>query len=1091
MQGHIRLHTGNRLEVLADRLADVVARPLADPLDQEVIVVQSRGMERWLTMQLAERLGSWANCRYPFPNALAWEMFRQTIDALPDENPYAPEVIAWRLMEIFPNCIGMPCFEPLRSYLAGTSSELKLYQLAGQIADLFDQYTIFRPKMLAAWESGRSCDRCRWQAELWRMLASLQPAHHRGTLLLEFQRTMGSKKPLTGKIPERISVFGIPTLPPFHIEILSALACRTEVNLFLLNPCREHWFLISSKKEKARSAIRSHQQPGLFDPLDEDNPLLASMGAQGRDFHGFLYDGFQLDEGGGGVFIKPEGNDILQRIQSEILELTDGTSPGGQHSIAEDDRSLQLHSCHSPLREVETLHDRLLELFETTPGLAPRDILVMIPRIDEYAPYITAVFGGAGDEGQRIPYAIADRSVTCTASLVRGFLSLLDLAESRCGASQVLDLLEHPAVSRRFGMERAGLMAARRWVTESGIRWGVDVGDRTGEGLPPFSENSWRVGLDRLLLGYALQGDGRTLYSGILPYADMEGSDARLLGGLLEFTNLLFTFRGERGAVRSPIDWADYLTGLLGSFFIADDELQPELALLTTSFAELRKGSDYGFTGRIGLAVVRSWLLRRLDRDPPGYGFLAGRVTFCAMLPMRSIPFRVIAMLGMDDGIFPRRDSPSGFDLMAAFPRRCDRSMRNEDRYLFLEALLSARDALYISYVGQSSRDNASLPPSVLVSELLDYAERSFTLPGSVDDDRRSLVRNRLVIKHHLQPFHADYFSSGNPRLFSYSEENCRAAESRHEGGGGSRLLAGLPLALPSIDHWIVTLDQLSFFLRSPAGHFLRNRLGIRLERITAPVEDNEPFGVDPLADYLLCGELVDQILSGGDAGMLANPFRARGVLPPGGQGRVAFEALRERAEHFAATVRPLVTEKELAPLPLDILLGDCRLTGRISGIHPGGLVRYRCARRKAKDLLACWVEHLALNMSAPAGYPCGSILVAIDGIWRFSPLQKPADLLAELLDYYRQGLCEPLPFFPECSLAFSEEPGRADKVIAAWNGSEWEGRKRPGEREKDQAFDLCFVSMTAEALFASERFRNISSAVYSPVLASLKGEEP
>ncbi len=1089
MRGPIRLHSGNRLEVLADRLAEVVARPPSDPLVQELIVVQSRGMERWLTMQLAERLGSWANCRYPFPNALAWEMFKLAFDTLPDENPYSPDAIAWRLMEILPDCNEKPGFEPLRSYLSGTSSELKHFQLARQIADLFDQYTIFRPRMLAAWESGRSCVQCRWQAELWKMLVAVEPTPHRGRLLLEFRKTMGSKKQLLGKIPERISVFGIPSLPPYHMEILSALACRTEVNLFLLNPCREHWFLISSTKEKARSAIRSRQQPGLFDSLDEDNPLLASMGSQGRDFHGFLYDGFQLDEGGGGLFLQPEGGGILQRIQSEILNLTDGTATTVKHPIAGDDRSLQLHSCHSPLREVEVLHDRLLELFETTPGLAPRDILVMTPRIDDYAPYISAVFGGPGDDGRRIPYAIADRSVTSTASLVRGFLSLIDLAESRCGASQVLDLLEHPAVSRRFGMDRGGLTTVRQWVTDSGIRWGVDAEDRICEGLPPFSENSWRVGLDRLLLGYALQGDGTTLFSGILPYADLEGGEARLLGELLEFTDLLFAFRRERGVQRSLFEWADYLASLLESFFLPDDGLQRELTLLTATFAELRKGRDFGFSGRIGLAVVRSWLLQQLERDNPGQGFLAGKVTFCAMLPMRSIPFRVIAMIGMDDGIFPRRDSPSGFDLMAAFPNRCDRSIRNEDRYLFLEALLSARDALYISYVGQSSRDNAPLPPSVLVSELLDYAERSFRLSGSEDDDMRSLVRNRLVIKHHLQPFHPAYFSSDNPRFFSYSEDNCRAAESRLEGGGESRLFAGLPLAPPAKEEWIVTLDELALFLRSPAGHFLRNRLGIRVDRITAPVEDNEPFSVDPLAGYLLCDELVDRILSGGDAGTLADSFRARGLLPPAGQGRVAFEALREKAERFAATVAPLVAEKELEPLQLDVQLGDFRLTGRVGGIHPGGLVRHRSARSKSKYLLSCWLEHLALNLAAPSGYPRGSSLVALDCISSFSPLQDPGTILMDLLDLYRQGLCEPLPFFPECSFVFSEEPERTDKVVTVWNGSEW-GGGHPGERAKDQAFDLCFGRMAPEALFTSDRFREISDAVYGPLLVSLQGGE-
>ena len=1081
MRGTITLHTSNRLELLADRLAAQMARPLSNPLAQEVIVVQSRGMERWLAMALAGRLGVWANCRYPFPNALAWEAFRAVLPEIPEENPLAPERTAWRLMELIPPLIGEPAFLPLAHYLADDPGGLKLYQLASQVADLFDQYTLFRPEMLDGWETGRDCDRCRWQAILWRLLVGRAGGRHRGSLLREFCRTMAGSAPLPASLPERIAVFGIPALPRYHSEILSALAGRTEVHLFLLNPCSEHWFQIVSEGEKSRRLVHS-TLAGSDAYLESGNPLLASLGRQGRDFFDLLYDSAPLDEGEGGSFVAPEGDGLLHRLQGDILSLVDATERRAERpQIAPDDCSLQIHSCHSPLREIEVLHDRLLALFEAHPGLTPRDVVVMIPRIDEYAPYISAVFGG-GEERRSIPFSIADRSVTGAGSLVRAFLALLDLAESRCGASQVLDLLAHPAIARRFELSVDDLATVRRWVTESGIRWGVDGEDRGREGLPPFAENSWRAGLERLLLGYALPGAGLTLYRDILPYDDLEGSEARLLGGLVAFTDALFGLKEAFARPRRPQEWAAYLRTLLERFFSVDDRLLGEQTQLTAAFAELGRATEAGFTGSIGPAVVRSWLNRQLERDKGLHGFLGGGVTFCAMLPMRSIPFRVVALVGMNDGLFPRQNRPPGFDLMAAAPRRGDRSIRDEDRYLFLEAILSARDCLYLGYVGQSSRDNGILPPSVLVSELLDYVERSSMVAGVPEAGQREAVRQRLVTRHHLHPFHPAYFREGAGRLFSYSAENCRAAQTRQQGGEPAGFLDGLPLPLPADLPETIPLERLIAFLRSPAEHFLRNRLGIRLERVAAPMEDREPFAVDGLDDYLLANELVEQLLAGNDADRLGPVFRGRGLLPPGGQGRVAFGKLRSRAEQFTRQVAPLVAQEPLHPLDAALPVGSRLLAGRIDGIRPAGLVRYRCARLKARDLLSLWVEHLVLNAVAPAGYPLRSRLVMRDASRSFAPVPGAAELLAALAELYLQGLCAPLPFFPETSLALCLHPDRPVKAVAVWSGSS----HSRGEGE-DPAFDRCFGRIDPAGICTSPGCGELAMAIYGPLLACLE----
>jgi exodeoxyribonuclease V gamma subunit len=738
---------------------------------------------------------------------------------------------------------------------------------------------------------------------------------------------------------------------------------------------------------------------------------------------------------------------------------------------------------------VEVLHDRLLDLFETVPGLVPRDVIVMTPQIDDYAPFIAAVFGGVKDSARRIPYAVADRTLASGGSLVWAFLELFDIIDSRFEASRIMDLLENRFVAARFGLDDDGLAAARRWITESGIRWGIDAADRQEEGLPPFAENSWTEGLDRLLLGYAMPGDGTSLFSGILPFSDIEGGEARHLGGVITFAEALFARHRSQQTYCTPTEWACYLSELLTTFFLPDDEVQAEHLFLVSSFDELRKKSgDAGFTGTITLAVVRTWLMERLSTAGVAEGFLTGRVTFCAMLPMRSIPFRVVALLGMNDGLFPRQHRPSGFDLMAAAPKRCDRSIRNEDRYLFLESLLSARDALYLSFIGQSGKDNAAMPPSVVVSELLDYAERAFMVAGVPENRQRDAVRERIVVKHRLQPFHKDYFTPTAKRLFSYSAENCAAAGSRLSGGGETAILSGLPLELPDADQRQLTIDQLLAFLGNPAGVFLK-RAGIRIEGVEPPVEDREPFAANGLDSYKLSAELVTEYLAGRDPVDKIASFLARGVLPPAGPGRAALAALRERAGHFAAVVAPFAALPALEPIEIECVISGCRLTGRLTGINRDGLLRYRCARLKANDLLSCWVHHLFLNLCAPEGYPRQSLLVASDGCREFTHCANAGEHLATLVELYLKGLCEPLPFFPETSCEFAANPEKSEKLLSIWNGNQSGKIRHKGERERERAFDLFFGALPPEELFASPGFREIAQAVYLPLFASLAKE--
>ncbi|MCK5913725.1 MAG: exodeoxyribonuclease V subunit gamma, partial [Desulfuromusa sp.] len=525
---------------------------------------------------------------------------------------------------------------------------------------------------------------------------------------------------------------------------------------------------------------------------------------------------------------------------------------------------------------------------------------VMTPDIEIYAPYIVTVFEGCQDPALKIPFSIADRSLAHDGEIVSVLLKLLLLPDSRLTVVELLDILEATPVRKCFDLDDDELEMIRGWLEDVRVRWGLNEEDRVRFGLPSYRENSLQAGLDRLLLGYAMPSIKGSLFNDISPYDDIEGSNAGALGKLCEFVSRISNSRDNLKRAQPLGQWSAQIRNLLANFIADDEETARESALvadLVTSLGELEGKS--AFAGDVSLKVVRSWLSDRLEQAEQNFGFMTGGVTFCAMLPMRSIPFKVIALIGMNDGAFPRQSRPPGFDLIAQHPQRGDRSLRDEDRYLFLEALLSARDHFYLSFVGQSIKDNSEIPPSVLVSEFLDAIDLTFT----ASPDGSQNIEERLIRKHRLQAFNPDYFSKDS-HLFSYSMANYTAQIERQGGFIKPGGFLSEPLPEPPTEGKDVSLTGLLRFFANPAKFFLENRLGIRLQGSADPLEEREPFSVAGLENYFLKEELLELALAGEDLHSALPGVRARGILPPARHGELVFAEAAAAVETFAGTVK-------------------------------------------------------------------------------------------------------------------------------------------------------------------------------------------
>ncbi len=1064
------IHTSNRMEILLEHLSVVLNEPVGGVLSREAIVVQSRGMSRWISIELAKKFGVWGNCDFPFPNKFVKDLFALAMPEIGTSKLFDTEILIWRVISQLELLLDKQEFKELQIYLTGHSRGLKMYQLAEKIADTFDQYTIYRGDILKLWESGTCSE---WQAILWRGLAADEQEYHRGRLKTEFLKRLMNGKIDVSALPPRVLVFGLSYMPAFHMEILAAVAEFVYVHIFVLSPCREYWGDILAEKSQT---WRSQE---FNEVAEEGNALLASLGRLGRSFSNLILNSgarFDLEQD---EYLESAGNTLLSSLQNGILNLVNA-DPENKIAVAADDCSIAVHACHSSMREVELLHDQLLDMFSTMDGLAPRDIIVMTPDIETYSSYISAVFSGHQDPKRRIPFTIADRSLCNEGSVGETLMSILALPGGRFTAPEVIDILSSDLVCRCFDLSGSDIDLIKKWLEETHITWGMSADDRAASGLPGYTEGSWMAGLERLVFGYALSSDDSALIDGVLPFDNMEGEAATVLGRFVQFVRSLHTTALLLGKPRTLGQWRETLGSIQKNFFKSSDAVVREYSAVEKLIDSLGNiGELSGYTHEVGLDVICLWLRKRLDSEGAGVGFLSGKVTFCAMLPMRSIPVKVVVLLGMNDGSFPRQSSSPGFDIIPANPRPGDRSLRDEDRYLFLEALLSARERLYISYTGLSIKDNSVIPPSVLVSELLDFLDRgymrSFTgdSPGGGGEFHKS-----ILTQHRLQPFSPEYFKNQKKGLFSYSAENLYAARALLTPSTTRPRFFSEPLSPPTEQFREVRIADLLKFFENCSAYLLRHRLGIKPEEKISPPEEREVFELDNLQVYGIKKELLEHVISGNNAKELHPVIRARGVLPPAGQGDAIFNKLAAEATLFAGELLQTMDGQHfLPPLDLDVAIGQFRIYGRIGSVLPDRLLRYRSAKLSAKDQLKLWLEHLILNSASAETYPRESALIMLNGRVELLPVAYSKALLERLLQRYWQGLTKPLHFFPRSSLAYAEK-GKMSAAEAEWNNDRF-------PESDDPAYQLCFGD---ESPLDGE-FEAVSADVFAAYLESMKGE--
>ena len=1090
-----RLYHSNALDVLAEVLADELRKPAPGQslLTPDTLLIPQVAMRRWLQATLAQRHGIAANLEFLTPG----EFVARALDANlgPSTDDLDAATLHWRLHAALtdPTLLAKPALSQLAAYVAG-DDPLKAWTLAGELAATFEKYQAWRRDWLLRWDAGADPDDP--QAILWRVVAAGRS--HRARRIQDYLARHVEADALPSGLPARLFAFGTLNISPDVLRVLATQARVGTLHFYLPTPSAKYWGDLHTL------GARLHAGVDPFAGEADENPLLRDWGAAGKDFMALL-GSYEVVHPSGEIpaYADPEQSQaglrgsLLQRMQSDLFHRR--ATPSGilRDAVDADDPSLQFHACHTRLRELQVLHDRLRALLEDKrfdPPLQPREIAVLAPDIDPYLPYLDAVFGAHDRDdaasARAIPYAMADASPLAGEPLAEVFLRLLALPVSRFGLEEMLDLLASPPLAEAAGLDAADFERLHAWLHAAGARWGLDAAHRARSAAPADDAYTWQFALDRLLLGHASGVDADI--AGVAPWPDLEGGALDALDRLIRQLRALARHEKELGVAASPGAWRDRLLSLL-------QELLPEaptapaaaralerLRSLVNDFA--RQAGKAGFDAEVPAEVVRAHFAAKLGEADTRAPLLTGGVSFARMVPMRLLPFRAICLLGMNDGDFPRRDPAAGLNRLTAElgsdrRRRGDRSTRDDDRYLFLQLFTAAQDVLYLSWLGMDPRDGSAREPSALVSELLAAAA---AYHGDPDTAAR-----QLVLRHPLQPFSPAAFGSEDVRLFSY-RGHWHPAAGRLSGTRGALApwMARAQSLAPAGDvDAELPLDALRRFLLAPAEQFLRQRLGLRLAETEEANEDIEPLQLPAggLQRMQLQRAVFDALLDGRDAAAMRPALRARGLLPSGPLGQRALERVLHEVSPYAGAYCEWRGAGAPTSRLLEVVVDGVRVHGRIDGLHANGIARLRFGKPNGPSSIRNGLDWL-LASAAGVELPFVEFHEDVDtgiGPHRRPPLSRESaiDALHALVALRREGLRRPLPFAPYSAWELFVAPDAERGLRNA--ASRWRGGDKQWAEGDSAALQLAFRGRDPFAdAAAREEFIELAFVVFGAVTA-------
>lgn len=1036
----LQINGSNSLEQLAVQLSRDLHSQQNQVFQPQYIVTQTLGMNNWLKIKIAGNLGIVANCKFLKPNELVNEVYN-TLGSMA-RGGYSTDSLKWVVFTVLATKEFHDQFRKIANFYA--NDDVKRLGLAEKTTDLFDQYQIYRPEMIQEWNENRTGFEGNngWQKYLWvkakEILGIDMPDKTAtGKHIIEALKRPEQQKKIVEQLPH-IHVFGLSIITAYHVHIFYELGKVANVTFHLLNPAPAvYWFEDKSEKQLARWRQKSKVKLTEKDLKSTGNSLLTDWGRVLQDtFSMFFENDDFLNQYNDLEAEEPSPNSLLGKIQNDIFH---NSNDRERNPLVEEDvkdGSITINACYTTAREVEVLYNYLVHLLDRKKeSFSARDIVVMVSDIDAYAPYIKAIFN-AGT--YQFPFTIADESFTTSDNLFSALQAVLDINEDSFKAEEVLQLLDSKYIRARFLLSDAELI--RLAVDKANIRFGIE-----GRKEDDTIYASWKNGIRRIMFGICMSGEEEYMTDGYQTYpVDIaEGEDSFELIRFCHFAEVLISTIEERKALRTIAEWAEYTEQLVDRMICqSEDNTEEEYQLLLQNLEKLYLLNDV-VKDKVSFEVFKHSLVNSLAVETRSNAFASGGITFCSLIPMRSIPFKVVALPGLGFDKFPRRETRVSFNLMEQEKRKGDRNVKENDKHLFLETILSAQQYLYISYIGRSSKDNTALPPSVLVDELIDYIQS-----GVKNEDVK--VKDTLVTTHPLHGFSAKYFKEGE-KFYDYLTET------------GVENTKAVPHKIASSE--LLTFDEISIdsfisFFKNPFKAYYNNVLNIRYEQDDVLLQETEVFGLDGLQSWQVKQDLL--FTNTDSLAEYRNKGVATGKLPLKNMADYIITDTEEAVKQVKQLVDNIKGDAIEETLNIELLIDNTWLKGKLNRIYEGKFIFISFSKNESKYLLDAYIRFL---IAVASGSPLDLYYISVEKnkvyhVDESSRSQKSASkTLQKLLKIFKQAHEQIFMFYPE----FNKSP--AD--IAALNYTKFKALVNK-HLESDYC-DLYFKKEHAFGFFAGE----------------------
>lgn len=991
----LQLNVSNSLTHLAEKLTEDLKNQQQSVFQPYNIITQTEGMNNWLKHSIAARLGIAANCRFMKPNDLINQLYYLVGGQY--QNTLSPENMTWLLFKILGEKEFTSRFTIIANYYSSKpiDKDVKRLSLAEKMADLYDQYQIYRPEMMQKWNTNSINDipENDWQQYLWleAKKISKNSLPDKTTIGEEILKKLKDENELAflSKTIPAVHIFGLSIITQFHLKILEELGKHIDVFFYLLNPApSEYWF-----EDKSEKQLAAWKRRGFDVSLNNTgNPLLTSCGKLMQNTFNQLFNNDEIlnsyNETG---ITEPATDTLLHKIQNDIFyNKSDDRNEISKENI--EDNSITINACHTIAREVEVLYNYLVYLVDIKKEeLSPRDIVVMVTDINAYAPYIKAIFDNSP---YSFPITIADESFTDSDTVSNALTTIFAMDQENFKAEEVLQILDSSFIKKRFGISDLSLI--RKVVDEANIRFGIE-----GKAEDDTKYVSWNYGLKRILYGICMSGGEEYAIDGdtIFPIDSLEGSDSLEMIRFSYFINVLIDSINERKNKRSLTGWVEYTEQILHNLICEPgEEVDEDYTLLIQHLEKLNETNEF-FDEEISYDVFKSSYTKSLSTSFQTGTFSKGGIAFCSLIPLRSIPFKIVAMLGLSFDKFPRKETPNSFNLMEIKKEKGDRNVKENDKHLFLETMLSAKEYLYISYVGRKPQDNSEVPPSAIVDELIDYIETGFG----------NEIRKKLVTQQPLHSF-SEKYNNGNSQFYNYRDDRI---------AGKKDLLTHDKNQEPfKFDE--IALSELIRFFKNPFKEYYQKVLGINYRKDDLLLNETEIFEIEKgLQQWSLKKELLT--IEPSELNSLKKQMVKIGRLPLKNMADVALQNIEEMVSPLRELLNACKGEEEQSVLNVEVYIDGSVLAGNIENVFDNKIICTSLSKNESKYLIEATILYLAA-IAAGNNHTIHFISSNKTAVFNGHKIsqQSAMDHLKDLVKLYKQGLEKIITFYPEFNIQTS-----------------------------------------------------------------------